>query len=185
MPRRLLQRLSARFTPAIDAMTSRPFVRRHLPALADPDLWHMNRRSVARAVALGLFCGLIPGPVQAFFALGGCLLVRANLPISVVTTFYTNPITIVPIYVVAYEYGRLFFPDAPAGASFDLPESAGVMQWFPALLHWMAGLGKPLGVGLVLLASTLALVGWIAVRLGWRWHVVRAWQRRARSRSSA
>ena len=29
-----------------------------------PALWHLNRRSVAGGVAAGLFCGLIPGPLQ-------------------------------------------------------------------------------------------------------------------------
>ncbi|MCC6196954.1 MAG: DUF2062 domain-containing protein [Burkholderiales bacterium] len=185
MLRRWLQRLTARFSPVIDQVTSHPFVRRYLPALADPDLWHMNRRSVSRAVAVGLFCGMIPGPVQALFALGGCLLVRANVPLAIVTTFYTNPFTIVPLYVVAYEYGRLFFPGAPASAGWSLPASAGIADWFPALWQWMASLGKPLAVGLVLLAVTLAAVGWSAVRIGWRCHVVRAWQRRKRERSAA
>lgn len=185
MPRRLLKGVTARLAPAIDQVTSHPFVRRYLPALADPDLWHLNRRSVARAVALGLFCGLIPGPVQALAALGACLWLRANVPLAIVTTFYTNPFTIVPLYVIAYEYGRLLFPDAPASAGWTLPPSAGVAQWFPALLQWMASLGKPLAVGLVLLAFTLAGAGWTAVRVGWRCHVVHAWRRRVRARSAA
>ena len=183
MLRRFLGQITVRFAPVIDKITSHPFVRRYLPALTGPDLWHMNRRSVARAVGVGLFCGLIPGPVQALGALGGCLWLRGNVPLAVATTFYTNPFTIVPLYVVAYEYGRLFFPDAPASVGWSLPASAGITEWFPALLHWMASLGKPLAVGLALLAFTLAIVGWAAVHLGWRWYVVRAWQRRARARA--
>jgi uncharacterized protein (DUF2062 family) len=49
----------------------------------------------------------------------------------------------------------------------------------------MVALGKPLAAGLVLLAVTLAAVGWIAVRVGWRCHVVHAWRRRARLRRAA
>ena len=44
MPRRLLSRLTARFAPGIDAIAGHPWVRRHAPALANPDLWHLNRR---------------------------------------------------------------------------------------------------------------------------------------------
>jgi uncharacterized protein len=174
--------MTRRVQPAIDKITSHPAVLRYFPALADPDLWHLNRRSAARAVAIGLFCGLIPGPLQIAGAIILCLVVRANFPVAAVMTFYTNPFTIVPLYVVAYEYGRLFFPDAAPSAAWTLPHSAGLTEWMPALLHWMAQLGKPLAVGLVLLALTLAAIGWVAVRLAWRWHAVWAWRRRARLR---
>jgi len=183
MPRRLLKAAADRFAPAIDRVTSHPFVLRYLPALADPDLWHMNRRSVARAAAVGLFCGLIPGPIQALFALAGCLLVRANVPLAVVTTFYTNPFTIVPLYVLAYEYGRLFFPGAPTDVTWSAPHSLNPFEWFPAIFEWVASLGKPLAVGLFLLGSTLAVAGWACVHIGWRCHVVHAWRRRARARA--
>ena len=46
-------------------------------------------------------------------------------------------------------------------------------------------LGKPLGLGLVALALTLALVGYCATRLAWRAYVVAAWRRRSRARRAA
>jgi len=184
MLRRRIFQWTGKVQPAVDRITSHPLVLRYFPALADPDLWHLNRRSVARAVAVGLFCGLIPGPVQAVAAILACLVIRANFPLAVATTFYTNPLTIVPLYVVAYEYGRLVYPDAPASVGWSLPTSQGLSEWFPALLHWMAQLGKPLAVGLVLLAVTLAVAGWVAVRIAWRCHAVAAWRRRARLRAA-
>lgn len=182
MPRRLFSALTSRVQPAIDRIKSHPAVLRYLPAIADPDLWHLNRRSAARAVAVGLFCGLIPGPLQAAGSIILCLVLRANVPVAVVTTFYTNPFTIVPLYVVAYEYGRLFFPDAAPSGAWTLPPSAGLSEWIPAFLHWAAELGKPLAVGLVLLATTLAALGWATVHVVWRWIAVLAWRRRARLR---
>jgi len=184
MLRRLFTRMTGRLQPAIDRITSHPAVIRYVPALADPDLWHLNRRSAARAVAVGLFCGLIPGPLQVISAIVGCLVVRANFPVAVVTTFYTNPFTIVPLYVVAYEYGRLFFPDAAPSVDWTLPHSSGLAEWMPALLHWMMQMGKPLAVGLVLLAVTLAAAGWAVVRLAWRCPAVWAWRRRAQLRAA-
>jgi uncharacterized protein len=185
MLRRHIHQVTGRLQPTIDRITSNPWIQRNFPALADPDLWHVNRRSAARAVAIGLFCGLIPGPFQALAAIVGCLVIRANFPIAVVTTLYTNPFTIVPLYLIAYEYGRLLFPDAPPGFTWSLPPSSGIADWLPALLHWMGALGKPLAVGLVMLAATLAAAGWIAVRLAWRCHAVWAWRRRARLRALA
>lgn len=186
MLRPWLKRLTSRFRPAIDAITGNARLQRYFPAITDPDLWYINRKSAPRAVAIGLFCGLIPGPLQALGSIGGCLLFRAHLPLAVATTFYTNPFTIVPLYVVAYEIGRIFFPDAAAVPhGFALPESAGVLDWFPAFVNWMASLGKPLAVGLVLLASILALLGYVGMRLAWRWHAVRAWRKRSAARSAA
>ena len=46
----------------------------------------------------------------------------------------------------------------------------------------MAELGKPLALGIVLLALTLATVGFVAVRVVWRCHVVAMWRKRARER---
>lgn len=185
MPRRLIKQMTARFQPAVDAVTSHPWVRRYVPALADPDLWHLNRRSTARAVAIGLACGLIPGPLQAAGSLGLCLLIRANFPLAFVTTFYTNPLTIVPLYVVAYEYGLLFFPSARHAGALTPPPVSFSIESMHALTHWMVGLGRPLALGLVLLALTLAAAGFLCVRVAWRWHAVRAWRRRARLRTQS
>lgn len=183
MPRHLFRRMTSRLQPAIDKVTSHPWVLRYVPRLADPDLWHLNRRSAARAVAVGLFCGLIPGPLQVFGSILVCLAWRANFPVAVVTTFYTNPFTIVPLYVLAYEYGNLFVRDtAPIQA---LPRGLDLATSLSALFDWSIQLGKPLAVGLVLLAFTLAALGFIAVRVGWRCHTAWCWRRRARLRAAA
>ena len=47
-----------------------------------------------------------------------------------------------------------------------------------ALFFWMLSLGKPLAVGLLALALTLALVGYFAVKLAWRLHVMLVWRAR-------
>ena len=51
-----------------------------------------------------------------------------------------------------------------------------------AMRDWMLSLGKPLAVGLVALALTLAAVGYGAVQLGWRAYVMAAWRARKRRR---
>jgi hypothetical protein len=71
-----------------------------------PNLWHLHRRSVAGGVAVGLFCGLIPGPFQMITAMLFAVSLRVNLPLAVVVTTYSNPFTIVPLYFLAYELGR-------------------------------------------------------------------------------
>jgi len=184
MPRQILREWIERLKPSVDKITRHPWVAKYVPALSDPDLWHLNRHSTARAVAVGLFCGLVPGPLQVAGAIGLSLLWRANFPLAALTTLYTNPFTIVPLYLVAYEYGRLFFPDAPHANAALPPAFESVASYGPAVWEWMKSLGKPLALGIVLLATTLAAVGYFAVRVAWRWHVVAAWRRRARLRAA-
>jgi uncharacterized protein (DUF2062 family) len=181
MARALLRRLTRRLEPFVDQVTEHPWVKRYAPWLGDPDLWHLNRRSSARAVAIGLFSGLVPGPLQVLTAIGLSLLMRAHFPLACITTLYTNPITIVPLYVIAYQYGNLFIP-GPAGPMHMPPDFSWSSDYLMAVVAWAGQLGKPLLIGLVLLALTLAALGWIVMRMWWRWHVVSAWRRRARTR---
>jgi len=151
------------------------------PWLGHPGLWCLNRHCVPGAVAIGLFCGLIPGPFQMLGALLLAVPLRQNVPVALLVTLYTNPLTIVPLYLVAYRYGVALLP-GDAGASV-LPPLYEVdwSDWIGsarALLDWMLALGKPLAVGLVALALTLALAGYVVTRVAWRLHVVYSWGRR-------
>lgn len=152
--------------------------------LTHPNLWHLNRRSVPGAVAIGLFSGLVPGPLQMLTALFLAVPLRQNLPVALLATFYTNPFTIVPLYLLAYQYGALLLGAEQRADRISMYE----MDWgdwtgsLHALLDWALALGKPLGVGLVALALTLAVIGYFAVRLGWRAYVVLAWRARQRKR---
>jgi uncharacterized protein (DUF2062 family) len=57
-------------------------------------------------------------------------------------------------------------------------EGKGFREWLPAALDWLTSVGKPLLVGLPLLAIVLAIVGYIAIDTGWRLHVRLQWRRR-------
>lgn len=169
-----------RYLPTPEAILAKAWCAPFRPWLGHPSLWHLNQRSLPGAMAIGLFCGLIPGPFQMLAALMLCIPLRKNIPVALAATFYTNPLTIVPLYLVAYEYGRMLVGE---GA---VPRHLVPDAWdFSGLWHWMLELGKPLAVGLVALAATLALVGYFAARFAWRLHVVRAWQRRATGRHAA
>jgi len=154
--------------------------------LHHPNLWHLNRRSVSGAVAIGLFAGLVPGPLQMLTALALAVPLKKNLPVALLVTLYTNPFTIVPLYLLAYGYGRLLLPGEHAGDvkpfEFDWGHFGDSVR---GLGEWMLSLGKPLGVGLVALGCTLALLGYFAVQIGWRAYVVAAWRARARRRKAA
>jgi hypothetical protein len=90
----------------------------------------------------------------------------------------------VPLYLLAYGYGRLLL-----GAGQDpAPIEPFLWNWgdfagsLRELWTWVLALGKPLGVGLAALALTLAAIGYFSVELAWRAYVVAAWRARARRR---
>jgi len=178
MPRKLFKR----FLPSHDSVKANRHVLRLGPWIKYPNLWHLNRRSVAGAMAAGLFAGLIPGsnPVQftaaALLAIAG----RVNLPVAMLVTLYSNPFTIVPLYYCAFKLGQLvLLQGEDTLPSFALGlEGKGFSEWIPAALHWIATVGKPLVVGLPLLALLLALIGYCAVDWAWQLYVRCAWARR-------
>lgn len=173
-----------RFLPRHDAVRENRWLKPFSGTLLHPRLWYLNRHSAAGAVAVGLFCGLIPGPLQMPGAAIFCVVLRVNLPLALIITLYTNPLTIVPLYVIAFGLGGWVLGDA-GQAFLAPPEMVGmdVAGWIGGLVHWMAGLGKPLALGLVLLAAVLSMTGYIVVRATWRVWLIRQWRRRALRRN--
>ena len=180
MPRRLFKR----YMPHPDSIKANKSLRFLGNLIHDPNLWHLNRHSAAGAVAVGLVCGLIPGPLQMLGAAVCCLIFRVNLPLALATTLYTNPLTIVPLYILAFSIGEFALGtgiDFIAPPAYDIRNPAG---WMQAMSAWTYGLGKPLAAGLVLLASLLAVIGYFSVKAAWRWYLIRAWKKRRRPTNS-
>jgi uncharacterized protein (DUF2062 family) len=178
----------------------RRFFRKHLPHpdavrgyrwlapfarwLQHPNLWHLNRRSVSRAFGIGLFAGLVPGPLQMLAAALLAVPLRANLLVALATTLYTNPLTIVPLYLLAYEYGQFLLGHAGGRAPirpFEMDWSNLVASTH-AMFDWCVAMGKPLALGLLALALTLGTAGAVAARLAWRAYVIVKWNRRRAAR---
>lgn len=110
---------------------------------------------------------------------------RVNLPLALLTTLYTNPFTIVPLYIVAFAIGQAALPgESRHFVAPPEPGEGGLLAWMKALADWMTGLGAPLALGLLLLASGLAATGYFLVRLAWRIYLVRAWHHRSERVSS-
>jgi uncharacterized protein (DUF2062 family) len=179
-----MRRHLRKYLPDHEAIRANRWLRPFENTLLHPRLWDLNRHSAAGAVAAGMFCGLIPGPLQMLGAAICAVVFRVNLPLAMLTTVYTNPFTIVPLYVVAYAIGQWVMPGP--GQRFVPPPEWGeesFAAWIGMLIDWMAGLGTPLALGLVLLASGLALAGYLLVKLAWRIYLMRAWRRRKSRRA--
>lgn len=137
----------------------RPFAHR----LAHPSLWHVNRRSASKALAIGLLSAFIIPIGQ--FACAALLAIptRANVPIAAAATLVTNPLTFAPIYYAAYRLSSLF--GFEAGATHPLQLIAGVT------------------VAMACLGVLFAAIGFLAARVYFRWRLVRRWSSRPVNRS--
>lgn len=129
--------------------------------------WKLNQARAASAVAVGLFCGLMPGPTQMLSALLVAYLIRTNLPLAILTTLYTNPLTFLPLYYLAYKIGNVILvsPETTMSTWPLNQHGHSLAAWWDWIIHF----GKPLLIGVPVLGVVLATIGYTAVWLAWRW----------------
>jgi uncharacterized protein (DUF2062 family) len=147
---------------------------KHLQFLGDqlhePNLWHLNRHSVAKAFAIGLFVAWLPIPGQMVVAAFAALYLRANLAISVALVWITNPLTWVPLFYFAYRVGLGITGLTPPAQNFNF-------TYENAMIH-LDALWAPLFLGSLLLSSVCATTGYFGIQYLWRWYVTKKWQHR-------
>lgn len=184
-----------------EALAKRPvdWLRRHIPTqeslernrllkpfarqLGRPALWRFNRRSVPRAVALGLFVGVIIPILHTAIAALLAIPTRANIALTAAFTLVVNPLTIPPIYYAAYRLGAWeLHHDAqivdPATANRVSGEIGRIMFW----IHEASG---SIAVGVLTMAFVAALLGYAISSLLWRMRMGSRWRRRGAARSAA
>ena len=143
------------------------------PLARRPELWRFTRRTVPRAVAIGLFIGIflmVPG-LQVIGAVLLCVPFRANVPIAAVSTFIAIPPTIL----------FMILPGAAAiGNSFgyhaDLSVITAMVSRGASGAEWLAA--PALGLGLTLMAMVAAVLGHVVSAWVWRWRVAKRRQKR-------
>ena len=170
MPKHLLKQ----YAPDHESIRNHKHLRMFGRLLHDPNLWHMNRRSVSGAFAVGLFWALIPIPFQMIAAAAIAIPARVNLPVSVALVWITNPVTMPPIFYFCYRVGTWILGEPHAEHEFEL-----TLQWFA---ESMTLIWQPLFLGSLLCALAAAAAGYCTIRLLWRLHLVRHLKRR-RARS--
>lgn len=130
------------------------------PLLHEAPLWRWSRRAVATGAAVGVCMGLLIPlgqiPASAFVA----VILRGNLPIAMLSTLITNPITVVPAYYGMYTVGSWLL---------------GITALEPASGIGLQGLlgeaGAALLIGVPVSALLMATLTYWLVSLCWRLRV--------------
>ena len=173
MPRKALKRILGRLhSPEGDHKLRRFFGE----FWHNPDLWHLNRYSVAWGVSVGLFFAFAPVPFQMPLAAAAAIVIGCNLPISLSMVWVTNPLTMPAVFYAAYKTGAWILGQAPREWTFELST-----QWF---LTELGAVWQPFLLGCFVLGLVCASIGHMAVRIIWRIHVSSSWRERRRRREA-
>jgi len=178
-----MRKLLQRWLPTPAAVQKHRSLRWLGPLLRRPWLWQVNRRRIAAGAAIGVFFGFMIPVLQIAFSAVFALILRANLPVAVVSTLVSNPFTYAPIAVLAYRTGA-----AVLGERVDEAQAAALQARMEEGLDdertWIqrfASIGKPVVIGLSIFAVIGGIGAWLLVHLLWGLGtLLRARRRRAR-----
>jgi len=148
MPRKTLQK----WMPDPERVRRIPSLQRFGHWLHEPGIWHLNRHSVARAFAIGLFIAMIPIPGQMVIA--GLLAIRltANLPFSVALVWLTNPFTMPFLFYGTYWLGSRLIGNSVI--AFETLQEKGLITALMMDLYW------PMMLGGIIVGGVLAPMGY-------------------------
>ncbi len=170
MPRKIFKR----YMPHPDKVRHHPSMQWLGPMIHEPNLWHLNRRSVSLAFFIGVFVAFVPLPGQMVLAALAAIVVRANLPLAASLVWITNPVTMPAFFYLAYKLGTLLLDLQPSPFSFELS-----MHWVQSELVYK---WKPFILGCTIMGLFFGLLSAATIHTVWRIHTIRRWRKRARDR---
>jgi len=168
MPKKLIKR----YMPDSQSIKDNKNLKIFGNLLHNPHLWHLNRHSVAKAFAVGLFFAFIPVPFQMVLAAGTAILVHANLPLSIALVWITNPLTMPFIFYACYIVGSWSIGTKVQAFNFEAS-----WQW---VVDSLTTIGPAFLVGCGILAITFAILGYCVIQGLWHYRVIKAWKKRVR-----
>lgn len=135
----------------------------------EQDLWHLNRKSVAKAFLNGLFWAALPMPLQMLAAALFAIPLRANIPLSIALVWISNPITMPFLFYFNYLIGTLVVGSNHA-SEFQLS-----IEWIWSKLEhiWL-----PLYIGSLITGIVSGALGYLAILILWRHKVNKRWNAR-------
>ena len=167
MPRKFFKKI----TPDPHEIRKHRVIQLFGEALHEPNLWHLNRRSVAGALGIGMFFMWWPVPIQMYLVAAMAIVIRVNLPLSVATVWITNPLTMPPMFYFAYIVGTWLVGAPKLDFEFELS------------LDWLMSLGPiwpPFLAGCLFLAIANGLLAYFGINWIWRYSVLKRRSDRSR-----
>lgn len=169
--------LIRRHMPTREEMAQNKYLRPIAHRFLSPELWRFTRRSVPRGIALGLFAAFIIPVGQIFLAAFLALPTRANVPLSALATFITNPFTL-PFWLIAANRVGAFVLKMDAATTDVLNHMMADGGW--SMVFEAFEVAGVTAFGFLVLAVISAAIGYLIGSVTWRLIVAAKWARRAR-----
>jgi uncharacterized protein (DUF2062 family) len=209
----MLDRLR-RLMPSHESVAGNRWLRWLGPSVLHPRLFHLSRRGVATGAAVGVFFAFITPIAQIPLSAAACVVLRANVPVSIVATLVNTPPTFGPVYYAAWRVGSWVLaepadaghapellaraaqlpasapaaPTTPAAAPLALQPGAGdgepAGSWWQRTAQAVQGIGKPLLVGTLIFSFGFSALAWVLCNTVWHWRVRRKRRRRLEAASA-
>lgn len=169
MPKQLIKRLM----PDQEKIKQQKILQFLGDRLHESNLWHLNRHSVAKAFAIGLFFAWMPLPSQMVMAAFGAIYFRAHIAISVALVWLSNPVTMPVLFYVAYVLGLWVL---------QIPPSAEKVEFtLETILNGLGEIWEPFLMGCFIIGVACSFLGYIGIQLLWRYSINRQWRNRSHS----
>ncbi len=123
------------------------------------NLWHFNRESVSKGIAVGVACGWVPIPFHTTLAIFLAILIDCNVPLAVAAIWTANPITMPFMYYFAYKLGEYMLGLHSSIITFHLS-----MHDTLEALH---EIWQPFLLGCLILGILSGLVVYIVLHMMW------------------
>ncbi len=118
------------------------------------ELWQPRRERLAAGVAIGIFVGMLPMPLQMLTATVLAFLARVNIPGAIIATWLSNPVTFAAMAWGQYYLGALLL------GKIGSPPPGGFLEFLAkAPVPFLTGVIVS-GILGALLAYPLTLWGW-------------------------
>ena len=196
-----------RLMPSHESVASNRWLRWLGPSVLHPRLFHLSRRGVATGAAIGVFFAFITPIAQIPLSAAACVVLRANVPVSIVATLVNTPPTFGPVYYAAWKVGSWVLvepadaenapqmlaraapeaasaPAVPASAAESRAPQAGAgggeadVSWWARTMQGVQSIGKPLLVGTLIFSFVFSTLAWVLCNTVWHWRVRRKRRRR-------
>lgn len=156
MPRRFFRKFALKRHKVSEQWYLSPFRR----LLHNPSYWGIRRKTVVPGFSLGLFVAFTPVPVHTLLAVFMALILKVNIPATIIGSLLMNPVTMVPMFLLAYRVGSFLLGFQPQPFEPELS-----LEWFT---HGFLNVWQPLLLGCILCGALASLIGYIVLDLLWR-----------------
>ena len=168
----MIKNVIKRIFPKMDTIKNEKILKIFGPLVFQPNLWHINKKSVSRGFAIGFFCAFIPLPGQMIIAAFLSIALSANIPIAIIITWITNPMTFAPIFYITYKIGLFIL---------NIQSSIDISTLNLNILSSLKLIWKPLLVGSFILSGISSVISYFIVIIFWKFSVKKSWLKRKKS----